>query len=90
MITFPYWGGGGGRGLSHCTIHSFEIICRGWKVGLADHMMRTAASIIASAIRYNVTYKYILTASGSRLFGSVVRSLDFYPGDPGSNPVRYA
>ena len=21
--------------------HSFEIICRGWKLGLADHMMRS-------------------------------------------------
>ena len=26
--------------MTHCTTHSFEIICRGWKVGLADHMMR--------------------------------------------------
>ena len=23
--------------MSHCTTHSFEIICRGWKVGLTDH-----------------------------------------------------
>ena len=28
------------------------------------------------------------TASGSRLFGSVVRALDFYPGGPGWNPIR--
>ena len=28
------------------------------------------------------------TASGSRLFGSVVTALDFCPGDLGSNPVR--
>ena len=27
--------------MSHCTTHSFEIICRGWKVGLAHHMMRS-------------------------------------------------
>ena len=27
--------------MSHCTTHSFEIICRGWKVGLADHMMHS-------------------------------------------------
>ena len=25
--------------------------------------------------------------SGGRLFGSVVRALDFYPGRPGSNPT---
>ena len=36
--------------MSHCTTHSFEIICRGWKVGLADHMMRSLD------IRYNVSY----------------------------------
>ena len=23
--------------MSHCTTHSFEIICRGWKAGFADH-----------------------------------------------------
>ena len=22
--------------MSHCTTHSFEVICRGWKVGLGD------------------------------------------------------
>ena len=25
----------------YVPVHSFEIICRGWKVGLADHMMRS-------------------------------------------------
>ena len=25
--------------MSHCTTHSFEIICCGWKVGLAYHIM---------------------------------------------------
>ena len=29
----------------------------------------------------------LTTASGSRLFSSVVRALDFYPGGPGSNPT---
>ena len=28
-----------------------------------------------------------MTASGSRLFGSVVRPLEFYPDRPGSNPA---
>ena len=37
QITFSKWV----CVMSHCTIHSFEIICRGWKLGLADHMMRS-------------------------------------------------
>ena len=72
--------------MSHCTTHSFEIICRGWKVGLAS----INSTYIYIAIQYNVSYKYNLrhAASGSRTFGSVVRALDFYPGNPGSNPMR--
>ena len=27
--------------MSHCTTKLFEIICRGWKVGMADHMMHS-------------------------------------------------
>ena len=27
--------------MSNCTTHSFENTCRGWKVGLADHMMHS-------------------------------------------------
>ena len=50
------------------------------------------ASINSKAIRFNASYtnKYSLwlAASGSWLFGSVVRALDFYPGSPGSNPIR--
>ena len=40
--------------------------------------------------RFRVAYRYIFTlttALGSRLFGSVVRALDFYPGRLGSNPT---
>ena len=31
--------------MPHCTSHSFEIFCRGWKVGLTDHMMRSFSKI---------------------------------------------
>ena len=41
--------------MSHCTTHSFEIICRGWKVGMADHMMGSFYK--NAAIRYNVSDK---------------------------------
>ena len=27
--------------MSHCTTHSFEIICRAWKVELADHTVHS-------------------------------------------------
>ena len=27
--------------MSHCTTRSFEIICHGRKIGLADYMMRS-------------------------------------------------
>ena len=30
--------------------HLFEIICRGWTVGLADHMMHMIASINSTAV----------------------------------------
>ena len=47
------------------------------------------ASINSTSIRYNVSYKCNLghTAPGSRLFGSVVRTLDFYPGGLVSIPI---
>ena len=32
--------------MSHCTIHSFKIICCGWKAGLADHMMLSLYSTV--------------------------------------------
>ena len=50
-------------------------------------------SLLPSTIclgRFRMACRYIFTlttASGSRLFGSVVRLLDFYPGRPGSNPT---
>ena len=70
--------------MSHCTTHSFEIICRVWKVGLADHMMHSVYN--STAIRYKVSYKVQSLTYCVR--ESVVRALDFYPGDPGSNPIR--
>ena len=75
--------------MSHCTTHSFKIICRGWNVGLADLMMHSVR-INSTAIRYTVSYKYnpCYTASGIRHFGSVVRALNFYPSDPDSNLIR--
>ena len=32
-------------------------------------------------------FHFLTAAAGSRLFDSVVRALDFYPGRPGSNPT---
>ena len=37
---------------------------------------------------FYVYIQSLTTASGSRLFGSVVTALDFCPGDHGSNPAR--
>ena len=71
--------------MPHCTSHSFEIICRGWKVGLADHMMRSFSKIVQL---FDTIYHISTTFDILRLFGSVVRALDFYPGGPGSNPIR--
>ena len=36
---------------------------------------------------FEVYIQSLTTASKSRLFGSVVRALDFYPGGQGSNPT---
>ena len=36
---------------------------------------------------FEVYIQSLTTASGSRLFGSVVRALDFYTGEPGSIPT---
>ena len=44
--------------MSHCTTHSIQIICRGFKVGLADHMRSFYKQHVA--IRYNVSDKYNL------------------------------
>ena len=38
-------------------------------------------------ITHSVYIQSLTTASGSRLFGSVVSALDFYPGGPGSIPT---
>ena len=53
--------------------------------GLLSYLPLSTIVDLRIALQY---IQSLTTASGNKLFGSVVRALDYHPGGPGSNPGK--
>ena len=69
--------------MSHCTCCSFQVICRGWKFGLVDLMMRSFYKLHSYSIQC-IIYVQSLTGPDSVM----VRAFASEAGGAGSNPGR--
>ena len=78
---------------SHSIIRHIFFFCK-WSYFQVVLIVLRPSTPIFDYLPWQITHSFyvfiqsLTTASGSRLFGSVVRASDFYPDRPSSNPTK--